>query len=203
MGLIDAIFTSIKSLCFITLLICLSLTFSSLSFSSPDQETEQAEKKYSEAKLKAAVVFNFMRFIQWQKAASRTGKLCLITQSPDYLQAFSYLSGKTVKQTTIQLAHLTKDDLDINTPQTNGKDKCQVLFTTKDKHSIDKKTLNKIVSKDTLTISESDNGIKNTNTMINLINHKNRVAFEIDLTNINPGLLIPSQVLRLAKEVIQ
>jgi hypothetical protein len=158
-----------------------------------------ADSDSLEIKVKAAYLYNFLRFVEWPEDSKLVSNICVLGINKSYHSAFSSLAAISKKSEKIKIDFFNTDD------DMKNLSSCQILFITdnasnKSKAVID--YLNSDRDSHVLTIGESNDFI-NKGGMINFINVKDKIRFEInqDITKA-AGLKISSKVLRIAERII-
>lgn len=145
----------------------------------------------SEDEVKAAFIFNFVKFVEWPEMAEKKEiKVCFTGEKP--------LSGNLTLLEGRKAHNLV---LKISSGSVPPEDICDVLFLS----ASDRKSLSELLifysEKPVLTISDVP-GFARSGGMIGLVVVDNKVRFEINLSAVNKSQLkISSQLLSLAKEV--
>jgi hypothetical protein len=156
--------------------------------------TVNAQVREQEANLKAAFIYNFINYIDWDAGNNNTDFVIGIVGSSAVTKPLiDFSKGKTAKNKKIIIKIFNRPE-DI--------ENCQILFIPKDipfpLHSILEKT-----DKGTLTISEED-GFAEQGTAFNFYIQNDKLKFEANLKAIDgAGLKAGSQLLKLAKIVDQ
>ena len=160
-----------------------------IAYSESDQDKEY--------QIKAAFLYNFAKFVEWPDTAlsndSDALNVCILGDDP-FGDAIESIKGKTVKGKKVIIKNYTSIE-DIK--------ECHVLFIC----SSEKKKLTSILmdvrNLHVLTVSDMEEFCGHGG-MINLIPVNNRIGFEINLSAAHrAGLNISSQLLKLAKDVIE
>lgn len=182
----------------VLLLICALLGFTwSMAAAKPKAE------KLKEYELKAAYIYNFIKFTEWAEETSKDEKTPLIIgvfNEAQYISLSKVLKGKRKEASPIQVTQLSKNDF--KTGKTLSR--CHVLFfpaTLKKKQE----TLigKQIKGQAILTIGERDKFVDDGG-MVNFVIDKKKVRFEINLKAVEEaGLRIRAKLVRLAKRVIR
>ncbi len=151
---------------------------------------------YPEGKIKAALIYNFMRFVDWPAEYSITGELCVLGHKQEYHDALLFLSRRELKNTTISLRILSSKKL-------NNIKSCQVVFVTSDASEQQKQNVLQLAGKSTLIIGDETSFLGNSG-MINFVKKQQKIGFEVNLANVHAAnIRISSKVLRLAEKVIK
>ncbi len=173
--------------------LCALLLIFSILTASP---VAAVEKDFPEAKIKAAYLFNFLRFIEWPADHAAEAHICVIGQKNGYQDAFRTLRSQSLNDQRIVIRELT----DIDNPQTLLS--CQIIFVTTAANHRQKIVFNTLKGSKALTVGESS-GFARQGGMINFIEKDSKIRFEINLRTANEaGLRITSKILRIADLVI-
>ena len=148
-----------------------------------------------EYEIKAAYLYNFMKYIDWPPQAlpanSQTITIGVIGQNP-FGPALATLNGKVVKdrKVVVKEAVAVKD-----LPS------CQMVFISASETGRLQEILNLLKDTKVLTVSEVE-GFAAKGGIINFIEERNKVRFEINTEAARrTGLTISSELLKLAKVV--
>ena len=179
---------------------------------------------YKEHELKAAFIYNFLKFIDWPEDASAEEKTAEKSEpdqekiirlgvigNDETCSALEVINGKQIKEKKIKVVYLSEEDVQAKEPKSLKS--CQVLFfctAHKDESgkspspSYDlKKILALIKDSSILTIGEIP-GFLEQSGMINLIVEEKKISFEINLDTLEQAKLkARAQLLKLAKRVIR
>lgn len=150
----------------------------------------------SEYKVKAGFVLNLVRFTDWpanELAKTREIKICTIGTDP-FAAAFKSITGKLAKGKPIAISHLEQiEDLE----------GCNILFIGESERKHFSRILNYVKNAPILTISEVDK-FTESGGMVNLLIERNKTVLEVNNASVHKAdLKISSQVLKLAKKVIE
>ncbi|HXH18955.1 MAG TPA: YfiR family protein [Chitinophagales bacterium] len=162
---------------------CYSVTLLLAAFSlSPQTEAE-------EYILKAAFIFNFTKFIDWNATDTDDEFIIGIIGSAAIVPPLSEIAAtKTVNGKKIKILHFEKPEDIVH---------CQILFISRNNYYPLGDILSK-VPRGTLTISEKQ-GSALRGTAINFITVNNKLKFEANIKAIDSaGLTASSQLLKLA-----
>lgn len=159
-----------------------------LSFLSGNGAHAQRPTEYE---VKAAFIYNFAKFVEWQKPADEALPLCIIGDDP-FGSAIKNVEGKTVAGKRIAVRRIKSLE------ELKG---CQMLFIS----SSEKRKLGEItgLAKDIgiLTISDTENFAEK-GVVINLYMEEDNVRFEINIDAASDARLkINSRLLSLARIV--
>jgi len=173
----------------------LSLTLSLLLL-SPFAEPASADgRQAGEYQVKAAFILNFSTFVEWPEGHFQNGTLTIGILGRDPFEgAMDDLKGKTVKGRKVVIRHY--DDPE----EALGAD---VLFIGASERMGLPRILHTLRGRPVLTVGDHP-GLARSGVMINMVVLRKRVGFEINLEAARQsGLWISSQLLKLAKEVIE
>lgn len=150
----------------------------------------------SEYQVKAAFLYNFMKFVEWPAdGASSPATICLgILGRDPFDDALEAVKGKSAKGRKVVVHHFRSIE------EVKG---CDLLYIC----ASEKGSLSRIlkVAQNTrmLTVADQD-GFCEAGGMINLVFVKNRVGFEVNLAAASRAKLrISSQLLKLARNVFE
>jgi hypothetical protein len=176
---------------------CLAITLLVLCLYMPPSITSAKEAtSFPEGKVKAALIYNFMRFVDWPENDAVTGELCVLGTNKEYLSALNFLSKQHLKNTHISLRMISPN-------KEESLESCQVVFVTSHASKEQTDNIKKLVGKPTLIISDETNFLGSSG-MINFVKNQRKVGFEVNLANVQAAnIRISSKVLRLAEKVIQ
>lgn len=149
-----------------------------------------------EYRVKAAVIYNFTKFVEWPRARGASGadsrfELCLLGDKEVLNLVRSTLSGKLVRGATVEVREIAAPT------EAAG---CHLLFMTQTRHARASTSLADAPS-GVLTIAEAPE-LAESGAIMNLVLDDGRVAFEIDVDRANQaGFKISSNLLKLARSV--
>lgn len=157
----------------------------------------QAAKIAEENEVKAAFIFNFLKFVEWPKEAFFKSKsqlkICLVEES-ELCEKVTLIDGKMAGQRLIKVEKPGEKSLCSD---------CQVLVICSGKADRIKRHLERFKGRPVLTIGDSEN-FTQLGGMIGLTKISGKVRFLINLKEAEAsGLKISSQLLKLAVEVIR
>jgi YfiR/HmsC-like len=145
----------------------------------------------SEYQVKAAFVYNFIKFVEWpagQNAGEDTLRLCVLGDVPA-MAPFADLDGKMVKGKRLTVSTMMD-------PQTAGA--CQVLFVSSSLSRRMNEVLDIVKGRPTLTVGDTE-GYARRGIMINMYLDNKRVRFEINAkTARTAGLRVSTKLMSLA-----
>jgi uncharacterized protein DUF4154 len=145
-----------------------------------------------EGQVKAAFVFNVARYVSWPFSGSDPFVIGVLGRGA-VDGAFQGIRGKSVHGRVLEIRK--SDDLDDLLT-------CQVIFIMPSKRKNIARILLQLQDYPVLTISDMD-GFAQTGGMVHLIREDDRIRFKINRAAAQrSGLKISSQLLKLAKEVI-
>ena len=148
--------------------------------------TAQVPEK--ESSLKAAFIYNFTKYIDWDAKNTDDFTICIVGESPVYEPLTQIAATKTVQNKKIVVRRIDK------LAEIAG---CDVLFIPAG-NSYSLSSIFANTGKGTLTISETP-GYGNMGTAINFVIVNDKLKFEANVKSINDeGLKASSQLLKLA-----
>jgi len=150
-----------------------------------------AQGRAQESNLKAAFIYNFIKYIDWNTDSSNEFSIGVIGPSPVYISLQEIAATKSANNKKIVVKHFdTPDDISF----------CNILFISQnDPYSLSS-VLAK-VGKGTLSISEEP-GLAALGTAFNFVEVRDKLKFEANVKSISSaGLRASSQLLKLAKIV--
>jgi len=174
--------------------LCCILLAAALQLIIPPPAVSAETRKISEYQAKAAFVYNFIRYVEWNNASTAADPIfhIAVIGTDPIVEAITSLNGKTAKGKRIAVSHLTSFD---------SQQKYQILFVC----GSERKRLAHILANSgsgTLTVSDLD-GFINKGGMIALVLDEDKLGFKINLSTAGrAGLTISSYMLRVAREVI-
>jgi len=150
-------------------------------------------KDYSESKIKTALIYNLLHFINWP---SEELLICIYDPGEEYVSSFNAIPSSTKSGNTLSLKFLNVSSAP------SAQNDCQVIFISAD---IDSESLQNILSNaknnHSVTIGETKQFIKHGG-MINFVRRDVNIKFEINASAFEQAnLKISSQVLRIADRV--
>lgn len=151
--------------------------------------------KADEYQVKAAFIINFINFIEWPDAALSADSFTIGIMGRDPSGgALGALKGKTVKGRKLVVKHF--DDPE----EARAAD---LLFISPSEKRSLPQILKNLRNRPVLTVGDQQ-GFARSGVMINMVIARKRVGFEINLpASQRAGLRISSQLLKLAKEVVE
>jgi hypothetical protein len=150
----------------------------------------------SEYEVKAALLYNFAKFVEWPSTAlpeaSSTMELCILGEDPFGTILDQTLQGKIVNGRTLLINRYR---------ELKGLDSCQILFISVSERQRLPQILATLNHLSVLTVSEMER-FAQSGGMINFTVAENKVQFEINVGAAErAGLKISSKVLKLARIV--
>lgn len=188
-------------------IIIFSLVIIGLSIPSQGQNKSSPDIEY---KLKAAFLYNFIKFVDWPEKIfpDEKGKILIgIIGKNNFGNAFEPVKDKKVKGREVEIRYYNsiielkknKDELEIAAAELR---KCHLLFVSSSEKDFITDIINIVKGKNVLTVGEVPDFL-DSGGIINFILEENKVRFEINLIAARKSkLTIRSQLLRLAKKVI-
>jgi YfiR/HmsC-like len=152
---------------------------------------------FSEQEIKAAYIYNFLHFIEWNSKDISSLNICLYGPDENVVNSFKSMPKKTKagRDVNVIFYNVIKTSADINL--------CHVVFINKAGTSETKKILAKVESNEIMTIGESDGFVKQGG-MIGFVIENEKVSFDVSMVAVKKASLnISSQILRLANKVFK
>jgi hypothetical protein len=176
----------------------LALSLAFLCAAAVLQGTASAEEGRSSARaeyeVKAAFVYNFVKFVEWPDAAGLSHdrvRLCVLGDLPD-APAFLHLDGTVVRGKKVSVVAL-KDAVEVHT--------CDVLFVATNQSGRLPDVIGSLKDRPVLTIGDTE-GYALRGVMINMFLENKRIRFEINEEQAkSAGLRISVKLLKLASKV--
>ena len=173
------------------ILTVISVYLSGLSLSYAD------ENSFPEAKVKAALIYNFLRFVDWPSENAATGMICVIASKREYKPALQFLTTQQFNNKTISVR-----EYDVNDALT-GLENCQLVFLTSTATVFQQQTIHKEKQSSFLIVSDEFGSIAQVG-MINFVKTERKIGFEVNVANVEASnIRISSKVLRLAERLIR
>ena len=152
------------------------------------------EKKFPEATIKAAYIYNLVNFVEWP-IDDMLLNICIYGNTKYYESAFSSMSALSKTGKVLKIKYMDVDIL-------MDKEICQVVFISHVAVNSTQKILSQVKDSPSLTIGESDKFLEKGG-MINFIHKANKIRFEINIKAYEKAeLRISSKVLRIADRLI-
>lgn len=163
-------------------------------------ETAPPAKVTNEYKIKAALIYNFLKYTEWpDESKAKKLYLGILSEDEDLHKIFKSLEGKLVKSRAVTVVRLKEKDLLTGSPR-----RIDVLYIPKSKKKIAiEKVLAKLRGKAVLTIGETKEFL-DIGGVINFLKEDNHIRFEINLDTARAAKLqLKTTLLKLAKKVIK
>lgn len=150
----------------------------------------------SEATVKAAFVYNFVKFVEWPAEAFPPGqdaiRLCLYGSPDPFLAALTGVDGKSAQNRPIHVLRITRQI------EFRG---CHVLAISESEWRQSPGAMTAADDLGAMTVGESD-GFADAGGTIGLVVENERVQFEVNLEAARrANLKVSSQLLKLARKV--
>lgn len=170
----------------------------------------------SEYQVKAAFLYNFIKFIDWpgeDTADSNEPIVIGILGKDPFGDAFKPIENKQIKEREVIIKRFKrleeqeksgdkdKDDDELQ-KQIEAIRECQLLFICSSEKTRLKEIIDLVKDYNILTVGDTE-GFLNSGGIIEFVMEENKVRFEISITAANRAKLkVRSQLLRLAKKVV-
>lgn len=151
------------------------------------------EEKARAARIKAAFLYHFAQFSTWPEEvfddAAAPIRLCILGKDP-FGEALKQLQGKTVHNRPLAIHHL---------PAGASARGCHLVFIGPMPKQMLQASLRQLQNQPVLTVGEGEDFLKQGG-MVRLVEEKNRIQFEINITAARrAGLQLSARLLRLAR----
>lgn len=180
--------------------------------------TYAKDSSYKEYDIKAAFIYNFMKFVSWPDDPKKGDEekdvnsdepivIGVIGRNP-FGKSMDAILKKKIKGREIVLLELMGYDKGYDEKkkeywQAEELEECRLLFVSSSEKKYAEKILAMVDGKDILTVSETDKFLDRGG-IINFVEHKNKIRFEINITAAKRAdLKVRSQLLRLAMNVVK
>ena len=169
--------------------------------------TANAESEQdSEYNVKAAFVYNFIKFIDWPEnklSDENTIGIGIIGENP-FGEAFDPIENKQIRNKKIVIKLFKSlEESKLTSKQVDNIRKCYVLFVCKSEKKQFKKIIDLIKEYNVLTVGDTS-GFLESGGIIDFLIENQKVCFEVNNYNAKQAKLnIRSQLLRLAKNVVE
>jgi hypothetical protein len=173
----------------------------------PDSKSAQ----YKEYEVKAAFMYNFIKFVNWPKDKSTQDQIIIgIIGEDPFGSAADIFKGKAVedKKPVLKYFDTAKQlketaEKDINNEKVQEILKCHLLFICPSEQKYAKDITDTVAKHGVLTVGDSDK-FTEAGVIINFVLEDNKIRFDINLdASDKAGLEMRSQLLRLARKVIK
>ncbi len=185
-------------------------------FLLPATQQAQADDAASpEYQIKAAFLYNFLKFVEWPKAKIRESNESVIIGiigKNVFKNSFEYIEDKTIEGKKVDIKQfkgfeeLQKADQEKRSkqhPQIKDIRKSHLLFICPSEKKKIADILESVKGYGVLTVADTD-GFLETGGIINLMMEEKKVRFEINMAAAKQAKIqIRSQLLRLAKKVVR
>ena len=156
------------------------------------------KSKATEYDVKAAYLFNFARFAEWQAgspaARNDTFAICVLGQDPFRAALDAVVTGETIAGKAVVARRITKPQEAVN---------CRVLFISSSEDSRLQEILGALDGACVLTVSDMPQFTRRGG-MIQFVTDGSKIRFEINLANAGvAGLTLSSELLKVAVTVIR
>lgn len=156
------------------------------------------KSKATEYDLKAAYLFNFAQFAEWQAgspaARNDTFAICVLGQDPFGAALDAVVAGEIIAGKSVVARRVTKPQEAVN---------CRVLFISSSEESRLQEILETLDRACVLTVSDMPQ-FSRRGGMIQFVAERNKIRFEINLANAGvAGLTLSSELLKVAVTVIR
>jgi len=162
---------------------------------------DKSGKSYKEYQIKAAFIYNFMKFIDWPKeqAGKKVFTLGIVGKSP-FGDAFDSIIKKKIKDKELVLKQFGGFE---QLEKKGSIKECHLIFICASEKENIKQIIETVKDSSILTISDTA-GFLESGGIINFLFENNKVRFEVNVTAAEKAKLeIRSKLLRLAKRVAQ
>jgi hypothetical protein len=150
-----------------------------------------AESAPREYVIKAAFIYNFLKFVDWPGGGGSTLTIGVLGNNP-FGAALNQLNGKSVKGKTVAVRKCGS---------VSDAESCQVVFISSSDADRQKQILDSLKSASILTVGESK-GFAQRGGVINFLTEDDRVRFEVNPAAAERARLsISSEMLKLARIV--
>jgi hypothetical protein len=177
-------------------------------------ETITDSEASREYQVKAAFLYNFIKFVDWPEESSDSNKPIIIgiIGNDPFGSAFDPIKDKPVKERKVivkwfkgldELEKSSQMDKSGKHPQIEAIRECNLLFICHSEKEKLKETLDLLKDRSILTVADMQ-GFLESGGIVNFVIEENKVGFEINLVAAEHAKLeIRSQLLRLAKRVVE
>ena len=210
MARIQSQIVSTSSQCISHLLIVAVVLLVLLVTSNASAESTSAQ--YKEYEVKAAFMYNFLKFVNWpkEKMAQDNNEIIIgIIGDDPFGSAADIFKGKTIEDRKLvlkrfedarQLKEMSENDKNKRTEELR---KCHLLFICSSEQKYVRDIIDLVGSNGVLTVGDTENFIESGG-IINFFLEDNKIRFDINLDSADKaGLEMRSQLLRLARKVVK
>ncbi len=171
----------------VTLLVCTVLVIATPSAIAQDQ--------YPEEKIKAAYLYNFLRFVSWPNEPLDEYRICTYGLPIEHEPVFGSIAKIETDRRLVVSFVQTDDSLE-------RLDNCQLIYIVKKDEKQVKAVLNRMQDKGSLTIGEATDFL-DMGGMIRFVPVADKIRFEINVDAAKKaGLKISSNVLKIAVRLV-
>jgi YfiR/HmsC-like len=185
-------------------LIVLALVLFAAVLAAETPTDSEANREYQ---IKAAFLYNFIKFVDWPNETSASDKpiiIGIIGKNP-FGTAFEPMKDKPAKDRKVIVKWFTGlDELKTDKhPQIEDIRGCNLLFVCSSEKEKLKETLDLVKDRSILTVADMQ-GFLETGGIVNFILEENKVGFEINVAAAKQAKLeIRSNLLRLARRIVE
>lgn len=191
-------------------LIVLTLVLFATSLAAETLTNSEANREYQ---IKAAFLYNFIKFVDWPEETSDSNEpiiIGIIGKNP-FGDAFEPIKDKPVKNRKVivkwfkgldELEKSSQLDKSGKHPQIEAIRECNLLFICSSEKEKLKETIDLLKDRNVLTVADMQSFLESGG-MVNFVIEENKVGFEINVAAAKQAKLdIRSNLLRLAKRIV-
>jgi hypothetical protein len=192
-------------LCLLLLCACFAL------ITSPVVATDTSSARYKEYEVKAAFIFNFLKFVDWpaEKTAGNNNQIVIgIIGADPFGPAADIFKDKSVEEHKLLVKRFEGVEQIKKLPEKDKNElydalkQCHLLFISQSEQKQVREIIEITNNNGVLTVADSD-GFIEAGGIINFFTEDNKIRFDINQGAAEKtGLKIRSQLLRLAKRVV-
>jgi hypothetical protein len=199
---------NIINLCPVLVLVMLCLCLGLIVTQIASAETSSA--KYKEYEVKAAFIFNFLKFIDWpQGKIADNGSIVIgIIGEDTFGPATDIFKDKAVEEHKLTVKRFEGLEQIKKLPEKDKNDrlealkKCHLLFICQSEQKQIREILEIVNNNGVVTVADTE-GFIESGGIVNFLTEDNKIRFDINQSAAEKnGLKIRSQLLRLAKRVV-
>lgn len=200
---------NIKKLCLAGLSVAFCLCVGLAATQTASADTSSA--KYKEYEVKAAFIFNFLKFIDWpqEKTAGNDNQIIIgIIGEDPFGSATDVFKDKTVEEHKLLLKHFAGFEQIKKMPEKDKNEQldalkhCHLMFISQSEQKQIHDILETVNNSAVLTVADTE-GFIDAGGIISFFTEDNKIRFDINqIAAEKTGLKIRSQLLRLAKRVV-
>lgn len=157
---------------------------------APRASAQPAPTPMGEYAVKAAILFNLFKFVEWPDsvAGASSYQLCLVGNDP-FGEAFNGILGKMIGNKPVTVRRNVRRE-DART--------CHMLYLSEDDERLNRAMLTEVARHPVLVVADAGTGAE----MIQLVRQDDRMGFEVNLEAAQPAnLRFSAQLLKLARQV--